>query len=153
MVQTFPSLFGRQEQRRQRGGAMADGKGAWVHPTVPYSLMLSFLCNLDGTRDPFYSLAAARLIHRGPTALVRLGWALTAKRSSPGGSLIPRACSEASLSFPLAPHPINCTSWWRKSWIWWRLGFDGCWDLQLKICSMGCAIYRVYGWDRRRQRS
>jgi hypothetical protein len=94
---------------------MASGKGDLVHPMVPYSSMWSFLHNLDGTRDPFYSFAAARLIHKGLAVLVQLGQASIAMRSSPGGSLVPRACSKASLSLPLAPRPINCTSWQRKS--------------------------------------
>jgi hypothetical protein len=54
---------------------MAGGKGARVRPTVHYSSMRSFLRNLDGTRDPFYSLAVARLVHRGRAALVQLGQA------------------------------------------------------------------------------
>jgi hypothetical protein len=44
---------------------MAGGEGAWVGPMMYYSLMWSSLCNLDGTRDPLYSLAAMRSVQEG----------------------------------------------------------------------------------------
>jgi hypothetical protein len=126
-----------------RGGTMANGEGSRVHHTVPYSSMCSSLCNRDGTRDPFYSLAAVRSVHRGPAMTVWLGRASMATRSSPGGSPVPRACAEASLSPLLASQPTNFSNWQRKPQIWWRLGFSRFRDLQPEISAKRCAIYRA----------
>jgi hypothetical protein len=133
--------------RKQGSGRVAPWPAARVvgfFPTVLYSSMWYFLCNLDSTRDPFYSLAAAKTGHRKWSTGRQLGRRLATVRMASGGAPASRVCVEVSLCSLLVSCTANCFKRWRKTRIWLLPRVRRVLDLQVKIHTMGCAIYRGF---------
>jgi hypothetical protein len=123
---------------------MASGKGGRVLPYGTLFLSVIFLCMLDDTRDPFYSLAMAKMGHRKWSTGRQLDRRLATVRTAFGGAPASRACTEASLCSLLASCPANCSKWRAKTQIWWLPRVRQVLELRAKIHTIGCAIYRGF---------
>jgi hypothetical protein len=144
MAHTSPPSSSRWKQGSGRVAPWPVARVAGIHPTVLYSSVWYFLRNLDGTRDPFYSLAAAETGHRKWLTGRQLDRWLAMVRTASGCAPASRACAEASFCSLLASCPTNCSTRQQKTQIWWLPRVRWVLDLQAKIHTMGCAIYRDF---------